>query len=258
MFEKNSFSEIKEYIKNLPIESYPEFISFLQKDSRKTVQKYGNSLHNKFLSYQRELARTEKIKQFERQAYKKGYRLVAGIDEVGRGPIAGPVVSAAVILPKDFDVLYIDDSKKLSPQRREELYEKIYKKALDVGVGIVDSASIDDINIYQTTKISMAIAVKNLKYKPDLLFIDGIRCENIPIRQVPIIKGDSKSISIAAASIIAKVTRDRIMEDIHKEFPQYAFNKNKGYGTQEHREAIKKYGILNIHRKTFLRKIIGS
>lgn len=258
MFDNMNLSEIKEYIKTIPVEKYPELIGILQDDKRKTVQKYRTSLHNIFLNYQKEYVRTEKLKQFERLAYKKGYKILAGIDEVGRGPLAGPVVSAALVLPRDFDLLYIDDSKKLSPQKREDLFVKIHEKALDIGIGIVDSHSIDDINIYQATKISMALAVKNLKNKPDLLLIDGIRCENIPIKQVPIIKGDSKSISIAAASIIAKVTRDRIMDDFHKDFPNYAFNKNKGYGTEEHRRAIKKFGPLDIHRKTFLGKIIGS
>ncbi len=257
-FKNMNLIEIKEYFNSLPIEQYPKLVKLLQEDSRKTVQSYATSLHRKFINYQREIIRTENLKYYENKAFSKGYNLIAGIDEVGRGPLAGPVVSAAVILPKDFNILYINDSKKLTPQKREELYNLIQKYALDVGIGIVNSQVIDDINIYQATKLSMYNAVNNLKNKPDILLIDAMKCENIPIKQLSIIKGDSKSISIAAASIIAKVTRDRIMDNYHEYYPQYAFNKNKGYGTEEHRNAIIDFGSLNIHRKTFLRNIIGS
>lgn len=257
-FNNMKFYEIKDYFNSLSIEKYPNFIKLLQEDSRITVQNYAISVHKKYLNYLNEKKRIEKLKYYENKAFSRGYNLIAGIDEVGRGPLAGPVVSAAVILPKDFNVLHINDSKKITPKKREELYNKIQEYALDVGVGIVNSQIIDDINIYQATKMSMAIAVNNLKNTPDILFIDAMKCENIPIKQLSIIKGDSRSISIAAASIIAKVTRDRIMEEYHKKFPQYAFNKNKGYGTEEHRDAIIDFGFLNIHRKTFLKKIIGS
>lgn len=253
-----NLNEIKKYLKSVPIEKYPELIKFLQEDPRKTIQNDVTRLHKKFLKYQEEIIRTERLKYYENKAFNKGYHFVAGIDEVGRGPLAGPVVSAAVIFPKDINILNINDSKKLTPHKREKLYCEIKEHALYVGIGIVPSDIIDEINIHKATKMSMEMAVNNLKHKPDILLIDAMKCENIPIKQLSIIKGDAVSISIAAASIIAKVTRDRIMDSYHEHFPQYAFNKNKGYGTKEHRDAIVNFGCLNIHRKTFLRKIIGS
>lgn len=252
-----TLNEIKTHTKCFSIEQYPEFIEFLKNDSRKTVQDYAENLQRKLLKYQQEIVRTEKLKYYENKAFSKGYQLIAGIDEVGRGPLAGPVVSAAVIFPRDIDLLEINDSKKLSPKKREKLYHEIKECAVDIGVGIVTSDIIDKINIYQATKMSMKAAVNNLKYEPDLLLIDAIRCENINIHQLPIKKGDLVSISIAAASIIAKVTRDEIMNEYHKKFPNYSFNNNKGYGTKEHRDAIINCGCLDIHRKTFLGKILG-
>lgn len=253
-----SLSQIKEYIQPIPIEQYPEIIGLLKNDPRKTVQNLVNSLSKKLYNYQEELKRLKTMQYYEEQAYARGYNLVAGIDEVGRGPLAGPVISAAVILPRNCDILYINDSKKLSEQKRKRLYNKIKKNAIDIGIGIVDSQIIDTINIYQATKKSMAIAVDHLRIKPNFILIDAINCDNIAIKQKSILKGDSKSISIAAASIIAKVTRDRIMEKYQDIFPQYAFDKNKGYGTKEHRRAIQEFGVLNIHRKTFLKNIIND
>src|SRR5690554_344879 len=201
---------MKTYIKNnILIEDYPLLIEELKKDHRKSVYQLALDLDKKFAMYHREILRLEQMRSYEKDAYNNGVKYIAGIDEVGRGPLAGPVVSAAVILPKDFQLLYINDSKALSPQKREELYIKINEKALDIGIGMVDSATIDQVNIYQATKMSMALAVKHLKLKPDILFIDAIKCDNIPVPQCSIVKGDARSISIAAASIIAKVTRDR-------------------------------------------------
>ncbi|MBW1650520.1 MAG: ribonuclease HII [Deltaproteobacteria bacterium] len=188
---------------------------------------------------------------FENKAYKKGFLKIAGIDEAGRGPLAGPVISAAVILPKTFENNDITDSKKLTGKKREVLYNLIYQKAVSIGIGIVDNISIDNINILQASLLSMLIAVKNLNTRPDFLLIDGAHKINTNICQSPIIKGDSLSISIASASIIAKVTRDRIMEKYHVKYPLYNFDKNKGYPTKKHKEAIAGFGLTPIHRKTF-------
>ncbi len=188
---------------------------------------------------------------FEKEATRKGCQDVAGIDEAGRGPLAGPVVSAAVILPLTFNDSEITDSKKLSPKKRERLYDKIYSLATTVGIGIVDSVEIDRINILQASLLSMAIAVKNLAPCPDFLLIDGIFSIASDLPQKPVKKGDSLSISIAAASIIAKVTRDRLMQKYHHYYPEFDFPRHKGYPTKAHKEAIRKFGYSPIHRKSF-------
>ena len=188
---------------------------------------------------------------FEKEATRKGCQDVAGIDEAGRGPLAGPVVSAAVILPLTFNDSEIADSKKLSPKKRERLYDKIYSLATTVGIGIVDSVEIDRINILQASLLSMAIAVKNLAPCPDFLLIDGIFSIASDLPQKPVKKGDSLSISIAAASIIAKVTRDRLMQKYHHYYPEFDFPRHKGYPTKAHKEAIRKFGYSPIHRKSF-------
>ena len=188
---------------------------------------------------------------FEKIAYQEGYQFIAGVDEVGRGPLAGPVVAAAVILPPDYVNTEINDSKKLSAAKREELYEIIHKDAVAIGTGIVDTETIDHINILRATLQAMREAVLELPISPDFLFIDGLHRIPVITPQKPVVKGDSLSISIAAASIIAKVSRDRIMEIYHRQFPQYNFLQNKGYGTKEHCEAIKQFGICKIHRKSF-------
>ena len=188
---------------------------------------------------------------FERNAYKSGYRLVAGIDEAGRGPLAGPVVAAAVILPQDYQNSEINDSKRLSPKTRERLYEVIREDALTIGLGVVEPAIIDEINILQATLIAMKEALLELSPAPDFLLIDGVTSLLVPIPQQTLIKGDSRSVSVAAASIIAKVSRDRIMTIYHRQFSQYNFINNKGYGTPEHRKAIRKFGLCKIHRRSF-------
>jgi len=188
---------------------------------------------------------------FEKIAYQEGYQLVAGIDEAGRGPLAGPVVAAAVILPPDYVNIEINDSKQLSAGKREELYEIINKEAVAIGMMVVDADTIDRVNILQATLQAMRDAVLELPTSPDFLLIDGNQRVPILTPQKPIVKGDSLSISIAAASIIAKVSRDRIMEMYHRQFPQYNFQQNKGYGTKEHLDAIKQFGICKIHRKSF-------
>lgn len=190
------------------------------------------------------------MKEYENELYKKGITLIAGIDEVGRGPLVGPVVTAAVILPKNFYDERINDSKKLTEKKREELYNVIKENALSIGIGICSEKVIDEINILQATKKAMIMAVNDLKIKPEHLLIDAVKLD-IDIPSTSIIKGDAKSISIAAASIIAKVTRDRMMYELDKKYPEYDFKSNKGYGTKKHIEAIYKYGVLKEHRKTF-------
>jgi ribonuclease HII len=188
---------------------------------------------------------------FEKKATQKGYKTIAGIDEAGRGPLAGPVVSAAVILPTAFHDPEITDSKKLSPKKRERLFAKIYARAVSVGIGIVDPVVIDRINILQASLLAMAMAVKNLAPQPDHLLIDGTFPIPSDLSQQPIPKGDALSISIAAASIIAKVSRDRLMQKYHHYYPQFDFPKHKGYPTRAHKEAIRKFGCCPIHRRSF-------
>jgi ribonuclease HII len=191
---------------------------------------------------------------FECHARQRGYRIIAGIDEAGRGPLAGPVVAAAVILPPDYRHPEINDSKQLTPGKRGRLYEVIKTDALAVGLGVVEASVIDHVNILQATLMAMRDAVLDLSTIPDYLLIDGRNRIDVRAPQETIIAGDRKSISIAAASIIAKVSRDRIMEIYHRQFPQYNFLKNKGYGTDEHREAIHRYGRCKIHRLSFTLK----
>ncbi|SCI16947.1 Ribonuclease HII [uncultured Eubacterium sp.] len=184
------------------------------------------------------------------------HQAICGIDEVGRGPFAGPVVAGAVILPKDHPILYLNDSKKLSEKKREELYEVILKEAVATGIGMASPARIDEINILQATYEAMRMAISNLSVQPDLLLNDAVTIPEIEIMQIPIIKGDAKSVSIAAASILAKVTRDRLMVEYEKVFPGYDFASNKGYGTKAHIEGLKKFGPTPIHRMSFIHKYI--
>lgn len=206
------------------------------------------------LKLEKELERVEELCRFEKEYAAFSY--VCGIDEAGRGPLAGPVVAGAVVLPKDCRILYINDSKKLSEKRREELFELIPKEAVSVGLGIVSHERIDEINILQATYEAMREAVKQLSCVPDILLNDAVTIPGLSMKQVPIIKGDAKSISIGAASIMAKVTRDHLMEAYDVQFPEYGFAKNKGYGTKQHTDAIKEYGPCPIHRKTFIKNFI--
>ncbi len=209
------------------------------------------------------------LKKFEEKYYAQGDVYIAGVDEVGRGPLAGPVVAAAVILPKDFAVLGVDDSKKVTEKNREKLFVQIKEEAIAYGVGVCDAEIIDEVNILEATKLAMKEAVKSLeehlkekaeregleKLKIDRLLIDAVSLKDVKIPQTSIIRGDSNSVSIAAASILAKVIRDDMMKDFHKAFPDYSFDSNKGYGTKAHYEGIAKVGISPIHRKTFLKNI---
>jgi ribonuclease HII len=194
---------------------------------------------------------TQPMDYFERMYHSQGYQKIAGVDEVGRGPLAGAVVAAAVILPKDGIEEELFDSKKISSKKREELYKIILSKALGVGIGVVGQEEIDLLNIFQATLKAMAQAIQALPISPDFILIDGLQGPRLPIPHKPIRKGDQLSNSIAAASIVAKVTRDRMMMEWHQKYPQYNFAKHKGYGTKEHRRAIEKFGVCELHRKTF-------
>ncbi|MBQ5437224.1 MAG: ribonuclease HII [Firmicutes bacterium] len=197
-------------------------------------------------------ARLEEMLRYERELWASGCRYIAGIDEVGRGPLAGPVVTAAVILPEDFDLLGVDDSKKLTPKKRDELFEKIKEAAVCWAIGRREPGRIDEINILNATKEAMLDAVNGLSVRPDHVLIDAVKLPSLDIPQTSIIHGDALSVSIAAASILAKVTRDREMEEMAKIWPGYSFEKNKGYGTKAHYEGLKALGPCPIHRKTFL------
>lgn len=203
------------------------------------------------ISTKEENHRLEKLWQYEEEGFSLGYELIGGIDEVGRGPLAGPVVAAVAILPRKTKISGINDSKKLSPLQRERLCKTISTTIIDWGIGIVDEQIIDEINILQATYLAMGKAIKSLKSKPHFLLVDGLKIPHLDIPQQPIIKGDQLSISIAAASILAKVIRDRMMIEYDNEFPHYGFAKHKGYGTDLHIKAIKKYGICKIHRRSF-------
>lgn len=206
---------------------------------------------------ERELERLIKLKETEASLYENGNKYICGIDEAGRGPLAGPVVVAAVIMPKDSMIEGVNDSKKISEKKREKLYEEITSTAIAWGVGIIDQKEIDDINILNATKKGLTTALKELEVKPNLILVDALKdIDTLGIPYMSIIKGDAKCYSIAAASIIAKVTRDRIMKQWDELYPQYGFEKNKGYGTVAHISAIKEYGICPLHRKSFVKNFI--
>lgn len=198
--------------------------------------------------------------EIEREYAEKGYKLICGIDEAGRGPLAGPVYAAAVILPDGCEIEGLNDSKKLTEKKREALFDVVKEKALYYGIGFANEKEIDEINILQATFLAMKRAVENMGIKPELALIDGNRKPHInpDIAEVTIIKGDAKSMSVAAASILAKVSRDRFMLEMDKKYPEYEFSKHKGYGTKLHYERIAEYGVSEIYRKTFLKKIIGE
>lgn len=202
--------------------------------------------------------RIENMKKIENEKRKQGYKIVCGVDEAGRGPLCGPVVAGAVILKEDEFIEGINDSKKISEKKREKIFEEIKEKAIAYGVGIVYQEEIDKINILNATKKAMKMAVENLKVKPDFVLIDGNQNVNLEMQSEPVIKGDALSISIAAASIIAKVTRDKMLIEDDLKYPEYGFAKHKGYGTKMHIEAIKKYGLCPLHRKTFCKKFVNE
>ena len=253
---EQKISGIKSILQAASDTELPAFISIYEKDERPGVKALVEKARKRQTAYEKELLRTEKMKEYERTY--ASYSYICGIDEVGRGPLAGPVAAGAVILPKDCDILYLNDSKQLSEKKREELYEIIMEKALATGLGVVEPERIDEINILQATYEAMRQAIGQLKHKPDLLLNDAVTIPGVPIKQIPIIKGDARSISIAAASIIAKVTRDRMMVEYDRLYPEYGFASNKGYGAKAHIEAIRKYGPSPIHRRSFIGNFVTS
>lgn len=250
MDTKESIQAIRNRLEQTKVEELLDFIAKYETDERSGVQKLVSTARKRKESYLEELARTESLKKYEKEY--DNYLYICGIDEVGRGPLAGPVVAGAVILPKDCRILYINDSKKLSAAKRDELYDEIMENAVATGIGMASPERIDEINILQATYEAMRQAIGNLKVAPDLLLNDAVTIPKVEIPQVPIIKGDAKSISIGAASIIAKVTRDRMMEEYDRIFPGYGFAGNKGYGSAEHIAALQKLGPTPIHRRSFI------
>lgn len=246
--------EIKNELKAVCESELPVFVKTYEGDARSGVQALVAKARKSIDALETEKQRTERMKKYEKEY--ASYQYICGIDEAGRGPLAGPVVAGAVILPKDCQILYLNDSKQLSGKKREELYDVIMKEAVAVGIGYASHERIDEINILQATYEAMRQAISNLGVQPDLLLNDAVTIPGVTIRQVPIIKGDAKSISIAAASIVAKVTRDRLMVEYDKTYPEYHLADNKGYGAAVHIEALKKYGASPIHRKSFIKNFI--
>lgn len=247
-------AEIKEEFACADESQWDELCMRYQEDSRSGVQKLIAGIEKKKEALRQERARLETMWQFERS-----YPMcssICGIDEAGRGPLAGPVVAGAVILPPDCEILYLNDSKKLSAAKREELYDEIMDKAIAAAVGMASPERIDEINILQATYEAMRQAISRLGVSPDLLLNDAVTIPGIDIVQVPIIKGDAKSVSIAAASILAKVTRDRLMTEYDAQYPEYGFARHKGYGSQDHIEVLRRLGPTPIHRRSFIKNII--
>lgn len=247
-------AEIREKISTSNIAELPGLIALYGEDERSGVKAAVAAAKKRLGAYEKEVLRTEGMKRYEKEYGE--YSCICGIDEVGRGPLAGPVVAGAVILPTNCDILYLNDSKQLSEKKREELYDIIMEKAVATGIGYASPQRIDEINILQATYEAMRQAIGMLPVRPDLLLNDAVTIPEVPFQQIPIIKGDAKSISIAAASIIAKVTRDRLMVQYDQIFPGYGFASNKGYGSAVHLEALRKYGPTAIHRHSFIRNFM--
>lgn len=254
MEKKISIALIKEEFKAAAISELPFLIEKYREDDRSGVKTLLTKANRELEKLEAEKARIEALREYE-EKYGE-YEFIGGMDEVGRGPLAGPVVACALILPKECRILYVNDSKKLSAAKREELYEEIMEKAVAVGIGMVGPGRIDEINILQATYEAMRQAVEKLDPKPDILLNDAVTVPGITIPQVPIIKGDAKSLTIGAASIVAKVTRDRLMVEYDELMPEYGFAGNKGYGSAEHIRAIKEHGITPIHRKSFVKNFL--
>ena len=244
-----TIKEVKEQLAILRDLDDPRWASF-EEDSRTGVQAAIRKRRKAILAELAEEERLETLLNYEKSLYARGIELIAGVDEVGRGPLAGPVVAAAVILPKLCKIKGLNDSKKIPKSKHEAIYNQVMKEAVAVGIGIKDNYVIDDVNIYEATKLAMIEAIEKLNPQPEHLLIDAMNLD-LPIEQTSIIKGDANSLSIAAASIAAKVTRDKMMADYEQEFPGYAFAKNAGYGTKEHLSGIDKFGFTPIHRRSF-------
>ncbi len=251
-----NLGEIKEQFQAASVEGLPELIEEYREDGRGGVKKLVESAEKKIAALEKEKQRIERLRVYE-EKYRE-YDYICGIDEVGRGPLAGPVVAGAVILPRDCRILYVNDSKQLSEKKREELYEIIMEKAVACAVGYATPERIDEINILRATYEAMREAIGKLTPQPQILLNDAVTIPGVNIRQIPIIKGDAKSITIGAASIIAKVTRDRLMVEYDKVFPEYDFAGNKGYGSAAHIEALRKYGPTPIHRRSFIKNFLPN
>lgn len=251
-----NIGEIKEQFQAASVEGLPELIEEYREDGRGGVKKLVESAEKKIAALEKEKQRIKRLRVYE-EKYRE-YDYICGIDEVGRGPLAGPVVAGAVILPRDCRILYVNDSKQLSEKKREELYEIIMEKAVACAVGYATPERIDEINILRATYEAMREAIGKLTPQPQILLNDAVTIPGVNIRQIPIIKGDAKSITIGAASIIAKVTRDRLMVEYDKVFPEYDFAGNKGYGSAAHIEALRKYGPTPIHRRSFIKNFLPN
>ncbi|WP_188204174.1 ribonuclease HII [Desemzia incerta] len=244
-----SITEVKNLLQTI-VDPDDERLKEFRNDARKGVIAAVRSWDKKVGKQQLAQEKLQEMLAYEKRAWAHGKKLIAGVDEVGRGPLAGPVVSAAVILPEDFNIVGINDSKQLSLAKRNELFYIIQEKALAVGVGIKDAAVIDQVNIYEASKLAMLEAIEQMPIQPDHLLVDAMTLP-LPVSQESIIKGDAKSVSIAAASVIAKVTRDRMMEEYDVMYPGYGFPNNAGYGTKEHLTALEDLGVTPIHRRSF-------
>ncbi|SKA92145.1 RNase HII [Caloramator quimbayensis] len=253
---KMSVDEIKKILSECTYEQFMKQKEILKDDDRKSIKNLILKYENKFEMLKEKNEEYNYRKRYETELYEKNFKYIAGVDEVGRGPLAGPVYAAAVILNPKIDIIEIKDSKKLSHSQRTKISERIKNNCIDFSIGYATVEEIDNINILNATKLAMKRAIEGLKIKPDYLLIDALKLDDVLIPQMPIIKGDDLSVSIGAASIIAKVERDSYMDKMSKIYPQYNFDKNKGYGTKDHIDSIKKFGICEIHRKGFVKNFI--
>lgn len=247
--KKPSISKVKEMLENGSVDD--ELLESLKKDSRKGIQELLQKYYRQKERTLREKERLQELKKHEMELASRGYHKIAGIDEAGRGPLAGPVVAAAVILPPEVELEGLNDSKKIGGSKRKQIFEQIKESAFSIGIGKVEPAYIDEINIHQASLLAMRSAMEELFITPEYILVDGYAIPEISCPQKALKHGDSISFSIAAASIIAKVSRDKIMEELDAQYPQYGFASHKGYGTEAHRRAIEIYGISPVHRKTF-------
>lgn len=254
LFQNMTVTSIKDYIATLDILLYPDLIHELKQDSRSAIQKIAVSMEKKVSARNKEIERIKQMKSIEEAYYNRGIQKIGGIDEVGRGPLAGPVVTCVIILKPDSVRLFVNDSKKVSKKNREVLCQQLLEDAIDYAIGQVDSGVIDEINILNATKKAMTDSLNTLSAKPDLLLIDALHLDTA-IPQKSIIHGDATSYAIAAASIVAKVYRDNLMQIYHEEYPEYGFDHNMGYGTAEHIDALRKFGPTPIHRKSFIQNL---
>lgn len=252
-----TISELKEMLDNCSYEEFLEIKASVSVDSRKNVKTMIERTEKRFISQEKLIYEYNARKKYELELLNKNYKYIAGVDEVGRGPLAGPVYAAAVILDLSRDLYGIRDSKKLSEDKRNKLSEEIRKNCLAYSIGVASREEIDDYNILNATKLAMKRAVEGLSIKPDFILVDAVRIDEVQIPQMPIIKGDDLSVSIGAASIVAKVERDKHMDKMADIYPHYLFDKNKGYGTKEHIDAIKEYGICELHRRTFVKNFVN-